>query len=275
MATAVMPNPQAAMQETYTLTTEEAEAIIILLGEVAVTPGGLEAQKNKLMSSLATLLEADSWAWAVAYQFKPKEVPLNSGFITGGFSPEEFAKYQEALEHPDTAILNAGLTEEFARKGTHLTRLREQVDAAGYFEKSAVHPIWMAAGVEQVIQSVRPRRDGAISHLGFYRRPGRQPFTAREARIAHIILSEVSWLHEAPTGSELGPAVVSLTPRLRMTLNLLLEGQSRAQIAMHLGLSPATLAGYVKEVFRQFHVHSQPELIARFRNGDGGDVAGG
>ncbi len=54
---------------------------------------------------------------------------------------------------------------------------------------------------------------------------------------------------------------------------LLLQGYTRARIAEHLGLSPATVNGYVKEVFRHLGVHSQPELIARFRSGDGGDIA--
>lgn len=262
------------MSRSYTLTIPEAQAVIALLADVAVVEGGPEAQKTALMQGLASLLDADCWAWAVSFRFNPDEVPLNTAFISGGFSPETFARFQEALEHPDTAILNAGLTHEFALKRTHLTRTRQQVDVTGFFEKSAARALWFAAGIEQVVQSVRPRRDGALSHLGLYRRPGRPPFTERESRIAHIILSEVPWLHEATLGLEMGPSVVSLTPRQRITLNLLIEGQGRKEIAAHLGLSLETVSGYVKDVYQQFGVHSQPELIARFRQGDGGDLVG-
>ncbi len=259
-------------EDSRRLSSADARRIIGLVGEVAACGGELDAQKSFLMEGLCALIEADSWAWATTFRFEPKEVPLNPGFLCGGFSAAEFAKYQEALEHPDTAILNSGFTGEFQEKQTHLTRLRDQIDNTGYFLKSAVRPIWLAAGVEQVIQSVRPRKDGALSHLGFYRRPGRPAFSPRESRVVHIVLSEVPWLHEARMASDLGATVTHLTPRQRITLNLLLEGQPRPQIADHLGLSLDTVHGYVKGVFRQFGVHSQPALIARFQNGDGGDM---
>jgi DNA-binding CsgD family transcriptional regulator len=259
------------MNTTASLSTADASSIIRLLGEVAIVEGSLAAQKRYLMDGLATIIDADSWAWATSCRFQSDEVPLNSGFLSGGFSPQQFAKFQEALEHPDTAVLNAGLTREFELRQTHLTRHRDQIDTEGLFYKSAVYPIWIAAGVEQVIMSVRPSGDRYISNAGLYRRQGRPPFSPREVKIAHIVLSEVPWLHDVlPSG--LGTVVTQLTPRLRITLNLLVEGQSRTQIAEHLGLSVATVDGYVKDVFRHFRVHSQPSLMARFSVGDGGDT---
>lgn len=255
-----------------TLPEIDARAIVRLLGEVPALQGDLAAQKRHLMEGLCALIGADSWAWATTFRFAPDEVPLNSGFLTGGFDAGQFAKFQEALEHPDTGILNATLTTEFEKKQSHITRLRDQIDVSGYFKTSAVYPIWAAAGVEQVILSIRPSQRGALSQIGIYRRPGSQPFNTRESRITHIILSEVPWLHDDVLSNDLGSTVTRLTPRQRITLNLLLEGQTRKQIAEHLELSPHTIDGYVKEVFRHFRVHSQPELIARFRSGDGGDI---
>jgi DNA-binding CsgD family transcriptional regulator len=60
-------------------------------------------------------------------------------------------------------------------------------------------------------------------------------------------------------------------PRQRVTMNLLLQGETRTQIAAHLGISPHTAQGYIKAVLRHFGVHSRPELLARFHRGDGGD----
>lgn len=252
------------------LSTADASSVIRLLGEVAIVEGGLMAQKRHLMEGLARIIDADSWAWATSCRFESDEVPLNSGFLSGGFSPQQFAKFQEALEHPDTAVLNGALTREFEARQTHLTRHRDQIDPAGLFHQSAVYPIWIAAGVEQVIMSVRPSGDRYISNAGIYRRQGRSPFSPRDVKIAHIVLSEVPWLHDVlPSG--LGTMVTQLAPRQRITLNLLIEGQTRAQIAEHLGLSVATVDGYVKDVFRHFGVHSQPSLMARFSMGDGGD----
>ncbi len=255
-----------------TLSEIDARAIVRLLGEVSTIEGDLVAQKRHLMVGLCSLIAADSWAWATTFHFAPEEVPLNSGFLTGGFDAEQFAKFQEALEHPDTAVLNAALTTEFDKKQIHLTRLRDQIDVNGHFPKSAVYPIWLAAGVEQVIQSIRPSQRGALSHIGLYRRPGSPPFITRESRITHILLSEVPWLHDDVLSNDLGSRVTRLSPRQRITLNLLLEGQTRKQISEHLELSPHSIDSYVKEVFRFFNVHSQPALIARFQNGDGGDI---
>jgi len=258
------------MNITTSLSTADASSIIRLLGEVAVVEGGLATQKRYLMDGLAGIIDADSWAWATTSKFQSDKVPLSSGFLTGGFSPQQFAKFQEALEHPDTAVLNGALTREFEQRQSHLTRHRDQIDTAGLFHKSAVYPIWIAAGVEQVIMSVRPSGDRFLSTVATYRRPGRPPFSPREVKIAHIVLSEVPWLHEVlPSG--IGSVVNQLSPRQRIILNLLVEGQSRSQIAEHLSLSAATVDGYVKDVFRYFGVHSQPALMARFSMGDGGD----
>ena len=38
-----------------------------------------------------------------------------------------------------------------------------------------------------------------------------------------------------------------------------------------MGISIYTANDYIKTVYERFSVHSQPELISRFRIGDGGD----
>jgi DNA-binding CsgD family transcriptional regulator len=260
------------METPPSLSDSDARAIVRLLGEVASLDGDLVARKQCLMDGLCSLIGADSWAWATTCRFDPGKVPLSSGFQVGGFSPEQFAKFQEALEHPDTGLLNAAFTHEFEQKKTHLTRLRDQVDAERLFRQTAVYPIWLAAGIEEVILSIRPGREGLISQIGVYRRPGRTPFSPRESRITHIVLGEVPWLHEAVLSPSLGSTVARLSPRQRITLNLLLDGQDRPRIAEHLRLSRHTVDGYVKDVFRFFNVHSQAALVARFQRGDGGDL---
>jgi DNA-binding CsgD family transcriptional regulator len=57
-----------------------------------------------------------------------------------------------------------------------------------------------------------------------------------------------------------------------MVLDLVLEGRARKDMAQELGISIHTLDGYVKDIFRHFNAHSQAELIARFRSGDGRDT---
>lgn len=62
-------------------------------------------------------------------------------------------------------------------------------------------------------------------------------------------------------------AVRRLSPRQRLTLDLLLHGHSRETIADRLEISNHTARGYVKEVFKHFGVHTHAELIAGFYQG--------
>ncbi|HTA18065.1 MAG TPA: helix-turn-helix transcriptional regulator, partial [Polyangia bacterium] len=56
-----------------------------------------------------------------------------------------------------------------------------------------------------------------------------------------------------------GPA---LSRRERETLTLLLAGASEKEIARKLGLSPHTVHGYVKTLYRRFGATSRAQLLA-------------
>ena len=55
-----------------------------------------------------------------------------------------------------------------------------------------------------------------------------------------------------------------LSPRMRQTLRLLLEGDSEKQIAQKLRLSQHTIHVYVKALYRGFGVNSRGELMSHF-----------
>lgn len=57
----------------------------------------------------------------------------------------------------------------------------------------------------------------------------------------------------------------SLSPRLRETLNHLLNGLPRKLIADEMSLSIHTLNDYVREIYARFGVHSHAELLRLFR----------
>jgi DNA-binding NarL/FixJ family response regulator len=65
-----------------------------------------------------------------------------------------------------------------------------------------------------------------------------------------------------PPSPEQGVPTPAMGPRLRQTLGLLLQGEGEKQIAAKLKLSPHTVHGYVKEVYRRFDVCSRAELLA-------------
>ena len=135
----------------------------------------------------------------------------------------------------------------------------------------AAYPLWVEAGVYPGLISSRPVDERSLSTIAVYRRPTDPPYTERELRLAHILLSEVPWLHEQGWPEDRGSTVPRLSLRLRQVLNLLLQGFHRKGIADSLDLSLHTVGGYIKEVYRHFKVRSQSELMHRFLRGDGGD----
>ena len=55
-----------------------------------------------------------------------------------------------------------------------------------------------------------------------------------------------------------------LSPRLRETLDCLLSGSSEKGIAQELRISPHTVHGYVKLIYRHFQVKSRAQLLAQW-----------
>ena len=60
------------------------------------------------------------------------------------------------------------------------------------------------------------------------------------------------------------PGAVALAPRLRQTLEALLNGDSEKEAALRLGLSVHTIHEYVNALYRLFGVSSRAELLACF-----------
>jgi DNA-binding CsgD family transcriptional regulator len=224
------------------------------------------------MDGLCGLVNATSWAWCMA-EFDPDKPPSFIGFEHGGWDEERFAKYIEAMNHPDMEAVTRPSSIELKEKGTQLTRTLRQMDPPALLENSAAGVFWAKADIGTLLISQRPMEGGGTSGVAVYRRLGEPHFDEHEARIAHIILSEVPWLHFTAFPDQQSQDITRLYPRHRTILNLLSEGWGRKKIADHLGLSVNTVHGYSKAIFKHFGVHSQSELISRLSKGDGGDRA--
>lgn len=255
----------------FTLPESDVRAIVRLLGEITMARGTLAEAKQQLMTGLCSLIGADAWMWGVG-QHDPQNVPFYISFHRGNIDDERYARLLHAVNHPEMAGFTRPFSEELARTGAHLTRLRQQINCDGSFKGSKAEQAWLRANIDAVILSCKPLPDGGFSSIGIYRNADRPLFTEREARIAHILLSEVPWLHLEGWPNERGESATKLYPRLRTVLNLLIEGWSRKQIADRLDLSLHTVNGYIKDVYDHFGVHSQAELLVRFTKGNGGDT---
>lgn len=241
----------------------DARAMVRLVAEVAALNTDHTAAKNHLMAGLAKLIGADCWAWALS-ELLPGKVPAHVAINHGGFDEQRFARYLLAVSHPDMTELNAPFAAELAKLRCHFTRLRQEIDPGNRFPQTQAYTLWLAADIAPLILSARPLNDRCVSHVALYRKADAPLFNERERMIAHIILTEVAWLHALGWPDDLGAKVPALSPRCRLVLNFLLEGHGRKFIADELGISIHTVSGYVKEIYAAFRVQSHAELMRRF-----------
>lgn len=255
----------------FTLPESDVRALVRLLGEVTLARSSLADSRAQLMVGLCALIKADAWIWGVG-QHELNQPPFYVSYDRGNIDDERFAQLMNAVNHAEMERFTRPFTEELARTGAHLTRLRQQINPDDSFIGSQAEQAWLKANIGPVMLSCKPLPDGGFSSIGVYRNANQPLFTERESRITHILLSEVPWLHLQGWPNERGQSAAQLAPRMRTMLNLLIEGWSRKRIAAELGLSLHTVHDYVKQIYVHFGVHSQAELLVRFTKGNGGDT---
>jgi DNA-binding CsgD family transcriptional regulator len=126
------------------------------------------------------------------------------------------------------------------------------------------HEHWKTGGVDHYVVTVREAGSGTATTLfNLSRAVGRRRFTRREVRLVRLVHEELGRLIGGPLSVGPDPAV-GLSPRLRRTLDCLLDGDSEKQAAVRMGISPHTAHQYVKELYLHFGVASRGELHARY-----------
>ena len=241
----------------------DARAMIRLVADIAALNADHATAKRYLMDGLKEMINADCWVWALGY-LHPEKSPAYISFQHGGFSEERFARFLQANEHPDMKELTAPFARELMESGSVVTKLRQEVDRNERFPETAVYPFWLAAEIAPLMLSAKLVNSGCASMVGIYRRHDQPLFDEREKQIAHILLTEVSWLHTKGWPEDFGEHAPDLSRRQRLVLNLLLEGHSRKAVAEKLKLSIHTVSDYVKEIYKILGVQSHVELMRRF-----------
>lgn len=245
----------------------DVRQMVRLIGEVAAIQGGHSEKKRFLMEGLCRLVCADAWIWGLSCQRDPAKPQVYVSLLNGGIPENTLPRLIAAVEHPAMIPLTANFHDELGRRKAHLTRSRFQITNPSAFAASEARAAWEAADIGPTILSVRPIDERSSSGIALYRRYRREEFTNRETLMAHIVLTEVPWLHEQGWPEDRGVSVPTLSQRQRLTLNLLILGHSRKQIANEMKITMNTVQGYIKEVYRYFEVNSQAELMNRFFQG--------
>lgn len=252
----------------------DARAMVRLVGEAAGLEQGVPERKRYLMQGLCRLIDADVWMWSCA-KASPDGAPMTMGFLHEGFTSEQLSAFVAANTHKDTEQIMEKFTKASLSNRPMTANITEAFNYDVYVQ-SECSDLLHQAGCGSGIIALFPMRElgeGYTSGIGVYRRPGQQPFTPREVRIAHIVLSEVRWLHKAGFTQDEEAATITpeLTNRQRQVMALLLDGWGRKQIAHQIGISPNTVAGYIRDIYRHYNVGSHAELLRRFMAGDGND----
>lgn len=257
----------------------DVRSIVAMLGESISGESDFAVKRARVTEGLAELVQASKWIITrAAAQPNPLGSDLPPDFrytvmVKGGFTDEEFVKYLETQRHPEMKVLVAPLFEACARTESRVTRERTQLHDSESMAKLDVTQKMAEVGIGPVIISQKYTSDSAFGAACFFRAEGEPEFSERDTKIAHILLSEVEWLHENSWPEYPDEKLASLPGRFTTIVNLLISGCQRKDIADKTNLSTNTISDYIKAVYKHFNVHSQAELVSRIVQGDGGDQA--
>ncbi len=246
-----------------TISEADSRAMVRLLGETAAIQGGHAEMKRFLMNGLCELIGADAWVWTLGMTTAPGAPQAYAAFLHGGFDENRFAKLLRAIEHPAMGEIAARFFQE-VEKGSPTTMIRDEIDPDGLAQANGVRQCWENADVGSLLMSGHPLDARSLSALAIYRRFCHPPFTKRKNK-SPTSFSPKSLGSMPPAGRRIAERrSPELFPKQRIVLNLLLDGLDRKSIATNLDISENTVAGYAKDVYRHFGVHSQPQLMRKF-----------
>lgn len=248
------------------LSATDARALIRLLAEAAMIRGVFSEIKSFIMNGLCNIIQADCWVLALGCEVDPPKLQVFVDFMHGGFTEKRFTDYLAAVEHSEMVPIASKFAESLAQKKTYVTMQRDEMDLSGSSYRGDVGALLEKANIGDLMLSGTSVGSASVSTIGVYRSLGAPLFNEREKHLVNLVLSEVPWLLLSGWPEDRGAKVPRLYPRQRVVLNLLLEGMSRKQIAGHLEISENTIAGYAKDIFRHFDVHSHVELMKKFLN---------
>lgn len=239
--------------------------IIKILGETIGLEGDSLSRKRHLMERLCHMVHADCWTWSLG--FHPYDSSLHFLLkLHGGFDHSSLAMWTVAIEKTELRALLAGIVEAAVHSDQIIIQ-KSNDPACQLPDPSALEESWQSAKIGAYLLAVWPLPDGSISIVGLYRALGAAPFERQDSNIARMLLSEIPWLHQDKSPPSAIDPDVPLHPRHRTILNLLVQAWSRKMISAELGIATDTVQGYVKDIYRHFKVHSQPELIIRLSHG--------
>lgn len=248
------------------LSEHDVRAMIRMLAEVASLNSPLEAKRQALLERMVVLFEADVSIWTTTY-FDTGKNAMAVSFVHN-IPAERVGEYAAASQDKTVREPYLDPVERRMDAGEHFTILRSAlVSGDAWSEDPWVRKYAQELGMGYSLFSFFPIEGKLWSGMGLHRSPGSPDFSERQRQMMHLLFSEVSWLHNGSAPERDCSGVVSLSPRLRSVLLLLLDGQSQKEIASQLGLSVHTVRQYVKDLYKVLEVGSRGEFHRYFARG--------
>lgn len=245
---------------------DDIRAVVRLLGQVAGMTQPLPERRRALMEGLAKLIDAEVWMWIHSGGWDVNR-PIGLALIDGGWRDDAERNRIHGINTRDDVNMQLALGFDRQRPTTWLFDETHPGWGDGKLYREVIQP----TGLTHLLFSLHPMPGGLFSGIGLHRREDRPPYTPRETAIAHLVLTQVDWLHYIDP-----PAIVQeeglkhLTPREREVMIHLLGGDSRKRIAQKMGLSEHTIGDYFKSIYRRLNIGSRAELMAKFLPSENG-----
>ncbi len=253
------------MAEVETLPTEIVGDLLASIFAIADESPSLADRRSAVLNTVAGLVKADAgfWAWGHGWPDEQSSTPIAQ--IDFGLTDEQRLCLM-------TALLDREAQKTMQRRIAPLVRLKSRATSgihdvytqAEWDTVPVVRQQLAKAGFESWLHSVRYSAANTWSVLFLLRRIDRTWFGQEDAEFLDFAHTNVIWLHSTITEYLAPETFVSLTPRQRTVMMLLLDGLERKQMAHQLNVTEDTIGDHIKAIYRHFSVGSAMELAAYF-----------
>lgn len=259
------------MSRSSLLRITDVRAVFQLVGECRELGDDPFVWRRHLLAEAARLLGAAVMIEYDGISLNPFRLDGISewGWETSGFDRASFVRLHEEYARlgPEfNPMVPAYFAKHDAGRGPCLSRSDVLPDSQWY--RSRYYQDWhVGMGVDALMYCMLPlpASGNRLKNLLVFVRPLRErDFTSRHRSIVRELYKQVTALIGGPLAGYHEPSPSTLWPRVRQTLQCLLEGDSDKQIAAHLGLSRYTVNQYTKAIFAHFGVGGRAELLARW-----------
>jgi DNA-binding CsgD family transcriptional regulator len=241
-----------------------------LLSDLIIVDGDLLQKRRWLLGGLAALIEADCWMWTPGQvDAESRAIPVG-GFYGGMTDTQVTASLRATSDTVHPSPLNGPMSALMMGGAPFVRRRQDVVDDATWYASENVKRYYLANDMDHVMYAVEPVSEGGFNGVSFRRALGRPTFSRQHMDLVAMVMARAPWVLHSEVNPESRVATLELSPRLRVVLGLLVKGHPCGAVADLLGLSPNTVKGYMKELYRHFDVRSQLQLIRLTSSDSGG-----